>query len=86
MKGIIMNYRGGRRTQRVNQMIVLPENSSNKDDAIKLVGRKVEWNTPAGNKIVGKITKPHGRKGAVIVRFNKGLPGQAIGTEVEIRD
>ena len=37
-----------------------------------------------GNEIVGKITRVHGKKGAVIARFNKGLPGQAIGTSVQI--
>ncbi len=84
MKGRVINYRGGMRTQRANQMIVLPENSSDKESASKLIGRKVEWTTPSGNKIVGKIRRPHGRKGAVIVKFNKGLPGQSLGTDVDI--
>ncbi|HEX55026.1 MAG: 50S ribosomal protein L35ae [Candidatus Altiarchaeales archaeon] len=86
MKGVVVNYRGGARTQKTNQMIILPENCSKKEDAVKLVGKKVKWTTPSGKKIMGKITKPHGRKGAVVVRFNKGLPGQALGTEVEIGD
>ena len=36
------------------------------------------------NKIVGKISKAHGNGGAVLARFDKGLPGQAVGTEVDI--
>jgi len=86
MKGTVVDYRGGLRTQKTNQMIILPEKCSKKEEATKLVGKKVEWTTLSGKKIIGKVTKPHGRKGAVIVRFNKGLPGQALGTEVEIKD
>ncbi len=86
MKGTILSYRGGRRTQKVNQLIVMPENSPEKEKALKLIGGKVEWTTPSGKKIVGKVTRLHGSKGAVVVRFNKGLPGQALGTEVEIKN
>ena len=85
MKGRIVNYRGGMRTQETDQMIILAENCSNKEDASKLIGKSVEWTTPSGNKIVGKIVKAHGRTGSLIARFNKGLPGQALGTEVEIK-
>ncbi len=86
MKGRIVNYRGGMRTQETDQMVILAENCSTKEDASKLIGKKVEWTTPSGKSIVGKIVKAHGRTGAVLARFNKGLPGQAIGTEIEIRD
>ncbi len=81
-----MNYRGGRRTQKTNQMILLPENCSTKEDAAKLIGKKVEWTTPSGKKIEGEITKPHGRKGNILAKFEKGLPGQSLGTEIEIKD
>ncbi|MFA4983551.1 MAG: 50S ribosomal protein L35ae, partial [Candidatus Micrarchaeia archaeon] len=37
-----------------------------------------------GKEIIGKVSKAHGNSGAVLARFDKGLPGQAIGTEVEI--
>lgn len=86
MKGKIVNYRGGMRTQTTNQMVVIPEKCSKKEEAVKLIGNAVEWNTPSGKKIVGRITRAHGRNGAVLVRFNKGLPGQALGTEVEIKE
>jgi len=81
-----MNYRGGRRTQKTNQMIIAPEKSSSKDDASKLIGKKVEWTTPSGKKIEGEVTKAHGGNGSVLVRFEKGLPGQSLGTEVDITD
>jgi len=84
MKGKIVNYRGGKRTQQTNQFVIIPENVSKKDDAKKLLGKKVFWLTPSGKKISGKITRVHGNKGAIIARFEKGLPGQALGTNVEI--
>jgi ribosomal protein L35AE/L33A len=33
---------------------------------------------------VGRVSKAHGNSGAVLLRFDKGLPGQAVGTEIEI--
>jgi len=85
MKGKVMNYRGGVNTQKANQMIIAPENCSNKEEAAKLLGKKVEWKTPSGKILVGKVSRLHGRKGEVIARFKKGLPGQALGTEIEIK-
>ena len=86
MKGKIVNYRGGRRTQYTNQFVILPEGFSKKEEAKKIMGKKVEWTTPSGKKISGKVTRVHGSKGAVIGKFEKGLPGQALGTEVEISE
>jgi large subunit ribosomal protein L35Ae len=85
MKGKIVNYRSGKNTQTTNQFVVAPEGSSSKADASKFLGSAVEWTTISGKKIAGKITKVHGKKGAVLARFNKGLPGQALGTDVEIK-
>lgn len=84
MKGRIVNYRGGKRTQYTNQFVILPENSLKKEDAEKLLGKKVVWKTPSGKEILGKVSRIHGRKGAIIARFEKGLPGQALGTDVDI--
>lgn len=79
-----MNYTGGRHTQHPNRLVILPEGISSKETASKLVGKQVEWTTPSGNKITGRVDKIHGRKGSILVKFEKGLPGQALGTEVEI--
>ena len=85
MKAIIMNYRGSHRTQNPKQMILQPEGSGSKADAQKLVGKKAIWTTKSGKKIEGKITAPHGCKGAVRVRFDSaGLPGQSLGTKLDI--
>ncbi|MBN2251613.1 MAG: 50S ribosomal protein L35ae [Candidatus Altiarchaeota archaeon] len=84
MKGKVANYQGGAHTQQTNKMVVIPEGTENKEDAAKLIGKEVEWTTPSGKKIKGRVSKVHGRKGTVLVKFEKGLPGQALGTEVEI--
>ena len=82
MKGVIVNYRQGRHTQNPYQMIVKIEGIVTKEQAEKLMGKKVVWKTPTGKEIAGKISGAHGNKGVVRVRFEKGMPGQAIGAEV----
>ena len=49
----------------------------------KLVGQKVTWKS-GNSKFVGRIMGPHGRNGIVRVKFSHGVPGQAIGTRVEL--
>ena len=86
MKAVISNYRGSHNTQVNNQMIVIPEGVSTREDAAKLEGKKAIWTTSSGKTIEGIVTKPHGNKGAVRVRFDQGgLPGQALGTSLEIQ-
>ena len=85
MKAVISNYRGSHNTQVNNQMIVLPEGVSTREDAEKLAGKKAIWTTSSGKTIEGIVTKPHGNKGAVRVRFDHGgLPGQSLGTKISI--
>jgi len=51
--------------------------------ASQLIGQKVVWKGE-NKKLFGKIVGFHGKNGAVRVRFKKGVPGQALGTTVEI--
>ena len=51
----------------------------------QLIGRKVAWKGEK-NKLIGKIAGFHGKNGTVRVRFKKGVPGQALGTLVELID
>jgi ribosomal protein L35AE/L33A len=60
--------------------------SKNREDATKLVGKSVQWVSPAGKIIRGKIAGAHGNKGLVRAIFEIGLPGQAVTTDVEIKD
>jgi large subunit ribosomal protein L35Ae len=83
MQGTINSFRRSRRKTYDNQMIVIIEGINKKEEAKKLVGTKVVYNT--GKKdIVGKISSSHGNKGAVRVTFSTGMPGQAIGKKVKI--
>ncbi|MBS3146286.1 50S ribosomal protein L35ae [Candidatus Woesearchaeota archaeon] len=84
MEGRISNFRGGAGTQYTNQLIVIIDDIKSKIEAEKIVAKKVIWTTPTGKEIIGKISGAHGNKGAVRVKFEKGLPGQALGTKVKI--
>ena len=86
MEGIITSFRRGRTTQYNNQMIVKPESVEDKDNAQKLVGKKVKFITSGKDKkeIIGEVRSAHGNKGGVRVLFEKGMPGQAVGQKVII--
>ena len=85
MKGIISSFRRGFKTQTMNQMIIIVDGITSKEEAVKLVGKEVVWKSPAGKIILGKVSSAHGNKGVVRAIFEKGLPGQAITTPVEIK-
>jgi len=84
MEGVIKNFKRGRHTYTGNQMVVYIEGIKGKEDAGKLVGKKVVWKSPAGKEIDGEVRSAHGNKGAVRVLFSSGMPGQAIGNKVSI--
>ena len=84
MKGIILGYRRGRKTQKTNQMIIQVNGVENKDKASALIGKKVKFTTESKKTIDGEVTRIHGGKGLVVARFVKGLPGQSFNKEVEI--
>ena len=83
--GKVIQFRRGRHTYKPRHFLIEIEGSKNRKDAEKLVGKEVEWKSPAGKTIKGKISGAHGNKGAVRAIFEKGLPGQAITTGVEIK-
>jgi len=84
MEGIVMNYRMSRSRQKNKHMIIQVEGCSGKEKAKELVGKKVVWTSPAGKELAGKIAAVHGNSGAVRAIFEKGLPGQSIGSKVKI--
>jgi large subunit ribosomal protein L35Ae len=81
MKGVIVNYRRGKRTLHPKQAVLLFPQEKN---PASLIGRTVAWKSEAGKEIRGKITALHGRKGAVRARFSRGLPGQALGSKISV--
>jgi large subunit ribosomal protein L35Ae len=83
VRGRITNYRTGIREQTSNECLIEFENVNSVALASKLVGQKVTWKNGT-KKLIGKIRGPHGKNGMVRVRFVRGVPGQAIGTIVEL--
>ena len=80
MRAVIVNFRGGFRTRRGDEVIIRPSEKFGGS----LIGRKVAWLNPrAGRRVIGKIVASHG--GACYrARFRSGLPGWAVGGTVEI--
>jgi large subunit ribosomal protein L35Ae len=85
MKARFLCYRGGLRTQQNNQILVKINSVNDRNIAAKYIGKKIEWKSSKGKTLIGKIVGLHGRKGVLKARFRKGLPGEAIGTELIIR-
>ncbi len=84
MKGKVIQFRRGRHTVHQKHFLIEVDGVDNREKASKLVGKIVEWKSPAGKMIKGKVASAHGNKGVLRCIFEKGLPGQAITTEVEI--
>lgn len=80
MKAVIVNFRGGFRRRRGDEVVIRPLGKGGGF----LIGRKVIWINPrTGSKFIGKIVAAHG--GACYrVRFRSGLPGWAVGSRVEL--
>ncbi len=85
MKGTIVNFRQGRHHTYPNHMIISVEKVDKREAAEKLVGKEVIFKTETGKQILGKIASAHGNKGAVRVIFEKGMPGQSFGKDVEVK-
>ncbi len=54
------------------------------DDAGRVLGARVVWLRKDGVRILGRVVARHGSKGAVRVRWNRGFPPQALGSQVKI--
>ena len=81
--GKITNYRTGPKSQVSNECLIEFQGINSKSLAGKLIGQKVAWKS-GKSMILGKIKDIHGKNGMVKVKFRKGVPGQAIGTVVEL--
>jgi large subunit ribosomal protein L35Ae len=84
-EGRVIQFRRGKKTISERHFLIEIENVSKKEDAHKFVGKGVVWKSPAGKEIKGKIAATHGNKGVVRAIFERGLPGQAVTTKVEIK-
>jgi len=84
--GRVIQFRQGRHTVHEKHFLIELEGVSKKADAEKFVGRIVEWKSPAGRIIKGKISAAHGNNGIVRAIFERGLPGQSITTKIEVKN
>lgn len=79
-----MQFRRGRHTIEEKHFL-LDLGLKNREEAKKMKGKEVVWKSPAGKEIHGKIHDAHGNKGLVRAVFERGLPGQALTTEIEVK-
>ena len=84
VKALFVNYLGGRHTRRNKQILVKIDQVDDKNAAAKYIGKKVTWKSLNKNTLSGKIVGVHGGNGVLEARMRKGLPGQAIGSELNI--
>jgi large subunit ribosomal protein L35Ae len=87
VKGKVIQFRRGKHVVHERQFLIEIPNVEDRESAGKLVGKEVIWTSPGKLKktIRGKISSAHGNKGVVRAIFEKGLPGQAVTTSVEIK-
>jgi large subunit ribosomal protein L35Ae len=85
MEGKVIQFRRGRKTVTDRHFLIEAKGISNREEAEKMTGKEVVWISPAGKKITGKISAPHGSKGVMRAIFEKGLPGQAVTTNIDIK-
>ncbi|MAG10985.1 50S ribosomal protein L35ae [Candidatus Pacearchaeota archaeon] len=83
--GKVIQFRRGRHTYKPRHFLIEIPKVATRKDAEKFVGKEVEWKSSAGKIIKGKIAGAHGGKGVVRAIFEKGLPGQAVTMEVEVK-
>jgi large subunit ribosomal protein L35Ae len=79
--GVVQSYRRSPKSQRNQECLIKVLDPESK--GVNLIGWKVSW-PQEEPRLFGTILKPHGKTGALRVKFDKGLPGQALSTHVKI--
>jgi large subunit ribosomal protein L35Ae len=82
----VIQFRRGRKTFKPRHFLLEIPTITTREKATEFVGKTAIWKSKGKEpKIIqGKISSAHGGNGVVRAIFEKGLPGQAIGSEVEI--
>jgi len=82
----VIQFRRGRKTFKPRHFLIEIPGVDSREKASEFVGKETIWTSTGKEvkKIIGKISSAHGRNGVVRAIFERGLPGQAIGTDVEI--
>lgn len=84
MNADVVSFRRSVKRTYGNQVILHLESCNSRDKAKALIGKPVEFKTETGLIIKGSVVNAHGNKGALLARFEKGMPGQALGQTVKI--
>jgi len=86
VKATVIQFRRGRKNYTPRHFLIEIAGSDSREKAAEFVGKTVTWTSTGkdAKKISGKISSAHGNNGAVRALFERGLPGQAIGTEVKV--
>jgi large subunit ribosomal protein L35Ae len=80
--GVFITYSYGAKKQYAKNSVIKVMNLESTESS-KVIGWWVGW--PEKNpKLYGKILGVHGKSGNLMTRFQKGLPGQALGDKVTI--
>lgn len=86
IRGTIVNYRQGRHTIHQRHLLLKFPNIESDKAAMKLMGKKVYWESPAGKIMTGVVCATHGRQGVVRANFKQGgVPGQALGQQIALK-
>ena len=82
----VIQFRRGRKTYTPRHFLIEIPGVDSREKATEFIGKTVEWKSSGKEpKIIrGKIASAHGGNGVVRAILEKGLPGQAIGTDIEI--
>lgn len=84
VKGKVVQFRRSR--HRVHERhFLIDVGAKNRKEASEFVGKEVVWKSTAGKEIKGKVSSAHGSKGLVRAIFEKGLPGQALTGDCEVK-
>lgn len=85
--GKVIQFRRGRKTYKPRHFLIEIPGTDSREKAAKFVGKSVVWKSSGkeAKLISGKISSAHGGNGVVRAIFERGLPGQAIGTSVEVK-
>lgn len=82
----VIQFRRGRKTYTPRHFLIEIPGVDSVEKASEFVGKTLEWKSSGKEpKIIsGKVASTHGGNGVIRAIFERGLPGQAIGTDVEI--
>ena len=82
----VIQFRRGRKVFKPRHFLIEIPGVDSREKASEFVGKTAVWTSPGKEPktITGKISSAHGGNGVVRAIFEKGLPGQSIGTDVEI--